>query len=119
MSLLDRIPEGSLVGVDTAPWIYHLERNPRGFALVGPFFEALDAGRVRVGSSTLVLGELLVGPLKKSRTDLVERYRTDFVDGPNFSVWDVTRLVIEEAANLRVRYSLKTIDALHLASTIL
>lgn len=118
MTLLDRVGVGSLVAIDTAPWIYHFEQHLTYAPIVRPFFDALDVDILRAGSSSVVLAELLVGPLKQSRQDLAERYSAEFVDGPGFSVWEMTRAIVEQSARLRADYGLKTIDALHLASAI-
>lgn len=119
MNLLDAIPEGALVALDTVVWIYEVEANPCFGPLVRSVFrDRLDTGRNRAGSSLLTLGELLVQPLSVGRMDLVTQYRSFFNTGPTFSVWDLTRPVVEEAAALRARYRLKMMDALHVASAI-
>ena len=43
MGWLDPL-HGQLVGMDTAPLIYYMERHPQYFATVQPFFHALDQG---------------------------------------------------------------------------
>jgi predicted nucleic acid-binding protein len=50
--------------------------------------------------------------------DLADQYRRVLASGPGFTVWDVTRDVVETAASLRATYRLKMLDALHLASAI-
>lgn len=82
------------------------------------FLDGLDAGRNRAGSSLLTLGELLVQPLSVGRQDLVDRYRRIFATGSGFTVWEVTREVVETAASLRAKYRLRMLDALHVASAM-
>jgi predicted nucleic acid-binding protein len=119
VSLLDAIPEGILVALDTAIWIYEVEAHAVFGPVVHSFFGGrLGAGRNRAGSSLLALGELLVQPLAAGRADLAARYRAYFTTSTSFSVWDVTREVVETAAALRASYRVKMIDALHLASAI-
>lgn len=120
MSLLDDIPEGDLVGLDTACWIYAVESHPTFEPVVQSFILGrLKTGKNLAGSSLLALAELLVLPLKLGRRDLVDTYRAYFQPGPNWSVWEVTRVVIEKAAELRAKYALKLADAIHVASAIL
>ena len=119
MSLLDDIPEGVVVGLDTSVWIYEFEANPTYGPIVHPFFrDRLDVGKNRFGSSLLTLAEVLVQPIALGRTDLADRYRLAFQPRPGFEAWDVTRDVIERAAELRAKHRLKLADALHVAAAI-
>jgi hypothetical protein len=119
MSLLHDIPEGELVGLDTAAWIYQVEMHPTFFPVVEPFFrDRLGWGRNRAGSSLLTLGELLVQPLALGRADLADEYRSYFIPTATFAVWEATQQVVEEAAAFRVKYRLKMLDALLVASAV-
>jgi predicted nucleic acid-binding protein len=120
MSLLDDIPEGALVGLDASIWIYEFEGNPTYGPIVHPFFrDRLDAGKNRCGSSLLTLAEVLVLPLALGRKSLADRYRAAFQPRPGFEAWEMTRDVIERKAELRAKYRLKTVDALHVAAAVL
>jgi predicted nucleic acid-binding protein len=119
VNLLDDIPEGTLVGLDTAVWIYEVEGHASFGPVVNPFFrDRLAQGRNRAGSSLLTLGELLVHPLALGRGDLVNQYRSYFTATTNFVVWEATRQIVEDAAALRVKYRLKMMDALLVASAV-
>ncbi|MBI4604023.1 MAG: hypothetical protein HY721_18865 [Planctomycetes bacterium] len=77
MSLLDDIPVGSLVALDTVAWIYEVEAHATFGPIVRPFFsERLEMGENRAGSSLLTLGELLVQPLSLGRADIASWYRS-------------------------------------------
>jgi hypothetical protein len=41
MEWIERL-KGTIVGLDTAPLIYFIERHPRYLPLVRPFFEAMQ-----------------------------------------------------------------------------
>ena len=119
MNLIDAVPAGTLVALDTMVWIYELEAHPQFGPVVHSFFcDGLEAGRNPAGSSQLTLGELLVQPLSVGRADLADRYRRIFTTGSGFTVWDVTREVVEMAAALRAKYRLRMLDALHVASAV-
>ena len=119
MTLLETIPEGMLVALDTMVWIYEFEAHPRFGPLTGAFFrDALGSGRNPAGTSILALGELLVRPLAEGRLDLVDQYRRVLSNGFGLTVWEVSREAVQRAAAIRVRHGLKMIDALHVASAI-
>jgi predicted nucleic acid-binding protein len=119
VSILDAIPLGSLVALDTVVWIYEFEFHP----VFGPvtrtlFRDGFDKAVCRAACSLLVLGEVLVQPLVKSRTDLADQYRLIISQGPDLTVWPIGRDVIETAAFLRAKYRIKMIDAIQVASAV-
>lgn len=117
--ILESIPAGALIALDTMAWIYEFEAHPRfGPVTHALFTELIGTGRNPAGTSLLVLGELLVRPLALGRNDLAAEYRRIVKSGAGLSVWDVTREVVEKAADLRARHRLKMLDALHVASAI-
>jgi predicted nucleic acid-binding protein len=119
MTILDAIPPGSLVALDTVAWIYEFEANPVFSPVTNVLFrDGFGAGRFSAACSLLVLGELLVQPLARGRPDLADRYRQLIVSGPDLAVWEVSRAVLESAASLRARYRVKTLDAIHIASAV-
>ncbi len=120
MTIVDAVPPGSLVALDTVVWIYEFEASP----VFGPvtdslFREGFGTGQIRASCSQLVLGELLVQPLARGRIDLADRYRQLIASGPDLTVWQVSRDVIERAASLRAKYGVKMLDAIHVASGII
>lgn len=120
MTLVDVIPEGELVALDTVAWIYEVEAHPVFGPIVNPFFhDRIATAKNPAGSSLLALGELLVQPLSAGRKDLADRYRSYFTASGNWFVWEVTRAVVEQAASLRAKYRIKMLDALHVASAVL
>jgi predicted nucleic acid-binding protein len=108
--------QGQLVGIDTAPLIYYIERNPQYLATVRPFFQALDGGRFTAVSSVITLAEVLVHPLRVGNPQLAQRYRRILQRAPNITTLAVTAHIAEEAAQLRATYNLRTPDALQIAT---
>ena len=53
--------------------------------------------------------------LKKSRKDIVEKYRDFLLNSNNFYLYPIDAIIAEKAAELRCRYSIKTPDAIQLA----
>ena len=49
---------------------------------------------------------------------MVAEYRKYFLPSGSFAVWDLSRDVVEKAAELRAKYRIKMLDALHIATAI-
>ena len=61
MNILDAIPAGSLVALDTVAWIYEFEAHPVfGQVTQKLFQDGFGKGAFRAACSLLVLGEVLV-----------------------------------------------------------
>lgn len=110
---------GTTVALDTAPPIYFIEENPRYLPAVLPFFEAWDRGEFSVVTSTITLAEVLAHPLRRRDAKLAGRYRRILTQASGLQTIPVTIAVAEEAARLRSLHSLKTPDAIQLATAIL
>ena len=110
---------GQIVGLDTGPLIYFIERNRSYVDTVRPFFSTLAGGQFKAVTSMITLGEVLVGPFREGRNDLVERYREILLHSSNLLVKSVQQNIAEEAARIRAAHiSLRTPDAIHLATAI-
>ena len=66
---------GEVVGIDTAPLIYFIEKHPSHAAKLKPFFAAAEQREFRIVTSIVTLLEVLVHPLRSGRDDLVREYR--------------------------------------------
>lgn len=101
MSILDAISPGSTVALDTLVWIYEFEANAVFGRVTNVLFrDGFGTGQFRDACSRLCLGELLVQPLAQNRPDLADRYRQIMTSGPDLTVWEVRREIIETAASL-------------------
>jgi predicted nucleic acid-binding protein len=117
MSLLASVPEQQIIGLDTAPFIYSLEAHPLYGPLVKPFFEL----RVKTGLNTIVTSvvtpsEVLVQPLRRQQTTLVDRYRTLLTRGRNVTLASINPVISERAAELRAAYAIRLPDAFQIAA---
>lgn len=118
MAWLEEI-RGQIVGLDSAPLIYFVERNPTYFETVAPFFEALEAGEFRVVTSILTLSEVLVRPIRRDDAALVERYQAIILNTPGIITSPVSREIAEGAAEIRAVYGrVRTPDAVQLATAL-
>lgn len=109
---------GTVVAIDTAPLIYLIEENPVWSPVVQPFFQALDNGHFRAVTSTIILAEVLVHPLRHSNTALAARYRQILLRARNLSTIPVTVPIAEKAAELRASHGFRTPDAIQLATAV-
>ncbi len=109
---------GSTVGLDTAPLIYYIEEHPTFLPQVAPFFEAAERGEFRVFTSLITLIEVLVHPLREGQSQLAQQYREIILQSPNLTAVRLNEDIAEQAAELRARHSLRTPDAIQLATAI-
>jgi len=107
-----------LYGVDSMLFVYHFEGNDRFGPAAGRLLAAAEAGRCRLVASVLAQLEVLVVPKRHGREDLCRRYRDLFNSFPNLTVLPVGTEVVEIAADLRAAHSLRTPDALHVATAL-
>lgn len=107
---------GEVVGLDTAPLIYFIERHPSHIARLKPFFAAAERREFRIVTSLVTLLEVLVHPLRSGREDLVREYRDILLRSPSLTALPVGEAIAEEAARLRSSRNLKTPDAIQLAT---
>ena len=67
---------GTIVGLDTAPLIYFIEKHPTCLPRLAvgllPFFESVERGEIQVVTSTMTLTEVLVRPYREGNPDLAE-----------------------------------------------
>ena len=74
MGLVDEL-RGSRICIDTAPFIYFIEKNPKYLGLLRPVFAEINAGKIDALTSTITLLEVLVLPFKTKNEPLAEKYR--------------------------------------------
>jgi predicted nucleic acid-binding protein len=119
MSLLDDLPEGVVIGLDTAPLIYFIEGHDRYGPVMRPLFEErTERGLNEAVTPVVSLAEVLVQPLATGHPDLVQRYRDLLLQGPHLILPDLTPQIAETAADLRARYRIRLPDAFQLATAL-
>ena len=116
--LLKSLARHKLVGIDTSPFIYHLERNPKFSGLTTRLFEEVEKGRVKAVTSVLTLMEVLARPKQKGDKQAVEDYRFVLKTFPNLSLKPVDETCAERASDLRAQYGVKPPDALQVGTAL-
>jgi predicted nucleic acid-binding protein len=107
---------GHIVGLDSAPLIYFIEKHPAYLPLIRPFFEAVERGQIQVVTSTLTLTEVLIHPLRHGNQQLAQQYSHILLNAAHLRTLAVSSLIATEAAHLRASHGYKAPDAIQLAT---
>jgi predicted nucleic acid-binding protein len=106
-----------IIGLDTSPFIYHLETHPRYGSVAAEVFEWLEQRGAAV-TSTITMTELLVHPYRKEDLDRVNTIYALTSTYPHLSWMPVTLALADAAARLRAKYGLRTPDAIQVATAV-
>jgi predicted nucleic acid-binding protein len=105
-------------GVDTMLFVYHFEGHSQFGPWAARLLQAAEHDRLRLVTSVLTLMEVLVVPKRERQEQLCQRYRELFASFPQLTVLAIDQSIAEVASDLRATYTLRTPDALHLATAI-
>lgn len=117
-SLIAALSVHSVVGLDTALFIYLWERHAVYFPLVEALFRHFDEHQTRLVTSTITLVEVCTLPFRLGRYDLVHMYEQVLTNAEQLTLCPVDVTVARRAAMLRAEYNLRTPDALQLATAL-
>jgi predicted nucleic acid-binding protein len=106
---------GKLVGLDTAPIIYYIERHPLYIETLRSFFQAVNKGECALVTSVMSLLEVLVIPIRLGNTDLARQYQDILFKTKGLTTMSISPNIAEEAAKLRASYNIRTPDAIQMA----
>ncbi len=82
------------------------------------FFEAAEAGGLRLAASALAWTELLARPLREGDEALSDRFRSFLADSRRFYLAPVDAAIADAAAALRGRRRLELADAVQIATAL-
>ena len=112
------LARGATAYLDTNALIYLTEGDPAFKSQIAAVMAAIDAARARVITSELALTEVMVKPYREHDEVLIADYERLFAD--LVSALPLRRDELLFAARLRADHaSLRTPDALHLATALL
>ena len=118
MELVDKL-RGLRICIDTAPFIYFIEKNPKYLSMLRPFFAEINAGKIDALTSTITLLEVLVLPFKTKNESLAEKYRDILLYAEGLTTFEIFHEVSELSSKLRAKYSIRTPDAIQIAVGII
>lgn len=104
--------------IDSAPIIYVLEDHPALAPRFERLFERAEAGHYELVITTLVLAEVLTGPLRVGDESRADDYREALTSSPAWRVVDLTAEIAQRAARVRARTRLRLADAVQVATAI-
>ena len=105
---------GKKIFLDTAPLIYYIEDDSVYMLKLNELFEVKN--RCRFVTSVITLAEVLVMPLRVGNTGLAKQYETILTQASNVDIFEINVQIAKETAQLRAKYSIKTPDAIQLAT---
>lgn len=118
MKLADAFVGVRRVYIEAAPLIYYIEENAAYIERMDAIVSLIDRAPLEAVSSVITLTEVLNQPMKLARADLERAYRDILLNSNRFHLLDVTTAIADVAARLRAEYSLRTPDALHVATAL-
>ena len=117
--LTERLRPLSVIGLDTAVFIYHLEENQTYLELTRELFSGIEMGERMGVTSVITLMEINVKPLSLGRQDVAQKYEVLLVNFPNLTIAEINRDVVRHAARLRAKYRIRPPDALQASTSLL
>jgi len=107
---------GKKIFLDTAPLIYYIEENSNYLQKLNELFEVKN--RCRFVTSVITLSEVLVMPFRERRYELARQYENILIHAENVDIYEMNIQIAKKTAQLRSRYSIKTPDAIQLATAL-
>jgi predicted nucleic acid-binding protein len=107
---------GKTCGVDTPIFIYFLENHPRFDKTSREFFKLVEAGKTQAITSVITPIEVLSSKLISEQTSRL--YLNFFHNFNNLRIQEVGLDLVPEISALRRQYSLRTPDAIQIATAI-
>lgn len=109
---------GSKLYLDTAPFIYFLEKSSLYFDQIRDFFIECKNQSIPLVTSAVTVEEYCVFPLSQDDSQAVSNFET-FLRGMNVEVVSADRNIALKAAEIRAKYKgFKALDAIHLATAM-
>lgn len=106
------------LGIDTSPFVFHLEEHPTYGAPSDRLFRWVHSGRSVGITSTVTMTEVLVLPYRQGRADAANNSFSTLVQMGNIEWLSPSLGVADRAARARAMYNLRTLDALQLATAL-
>jgi predicted nucleic acid-binding protein len=106
------------VGLDTGPFIYHVENHPTCGPAADRLFRTIASGPGTGITSTITMTEVLGLPYRSGRPDTADNTFATLVQMGNIEWQSPSLGIAERAARARARYNLRTLDAIQLATAL-
>ena len=107
---------GDTLYLDTNVLIFAVEQGNPWTELLRELFVAIDDRAIHAFTSELAIAEVLSKPLAVGASDLVDKYERLLSGDGVIKVVPIDRPILRLAAELQGEFSVKLLDALHLAT---
>ncbi len=104
------------IGLDSNLLIYFIEAHPAYHRITERLFQSIEEGKVIGICSTLSLLEVLVQPYRSNNDELANQFYGLLTTYPNLLWMELTTEIADFGARFRAKYSIKTPDAILLAT---
>ncbi len=111
------LPIGSKVYIDTPVLIYTLENHPDFYPLLKQLWTKFENNQVSIATSELIITESLLYPLRSGDQRSISNYE-HLLFHAGLNLIPIDRSILVAATKLRVKYKLKTPDAIHAATAL-
>lgn len=118
MGLKEKI-KGKQVYLDTNIFVYIFENDETYKESLETLIDSIASTDIKIFTSELTLGEILVFPLKNNDQETVEKYIDIFNDSFFVSLMPTTQSIHIEAAHIRASSGEKYPDAIHIATALI
>jgi len=106
------------LGLDTSVFIYFVASNERYVRRAREIFRRIDGGQFTSRTSIITLTEALTLPKRIADTVLERSYRLMLFESRHLQLLDVDAAIADRAADLRARHTLRTPDAIQIATAL-
>ena len=109
----------SKIFLDTAPFIYYLEKSNLYYDIMKMLMLELYEGKKKIVTSILTYEEYCVQPYKNHQKERITAFE-NFIKYMGIDVLEINREIALKAAEIRAEYKgFKAMDALQLASAVI
>lgn len=112
------IDVGKSILLDTNCFIYYFEDNLSYSSILEEVFIGIQNGKNEAFMSIMSFMEILVKPKQENNVFIEKRYKLMLTNYPNLSIVNIEYKIADIASRLRANYSIKTPDAIILATGI-
>ena len=116
--IISKIQHKNNIYLDTSIYIYYFENNPKFAQISENIFTNIINHNKKIQASTFLTLELLIAPIRKNNSHLIQQYQKLNTIFPNFTYHDITNDINAKAAHIRAKYNFSTPDSIHLATAI-
>lgn len=106
------------VFLDTSPVVYYVEAVPAFAEVAKGIFTLIGEGQIQGVVSPVTLAECITLPVQMGQLELRQRFTDLLTATEGILLINIDAGIAQEAAELRIRYTLKLPDALQVATAI-